>query len=453
MDKDSEPMQQHLDWLESEGERGSRLILRGKNLRGFDFQNNILDGADFTAAVLDLSNFNGASMKGASLSGASLKRCDLRRSNCEWADMREVDLSGAHLQFSSLNNADLSKSNLDGTHLQKASLQNALLEGASLRFSHLQDTLCQRANFLNCNLDGADLRRSRLFGAQLTGAVISDETNTSDWNIPQVVCDYFWSDSEKSVRSPTGRNFSKKEFTRMFSAYEASSAPAFFDWVDDRVVASPIQTEKSDPLLWKNLCDTIRIESRELALSISNGNSHPVLKAAAARYAAAFEVTTVNIIHADAIMQSLIQLARADDSLIDFDSIMIEKIMPAHEVLCNLDEGFNAYKNLVRQSDVVLYDEELNDELKAILSESPADTIIDSSVRELLDSETSQPDQQRAAVGQKSIAENVRRVLNEANEMLSSAQSAVNKSAAIAEKLGKIQALASRLTAFISNLL
>ena len=150
-----EKLELHLKWIESNGQRGERLVLQGVDLSKAD-----LRGADLRGADLYGADLYGADLYGADLIGADLSGSNLSKANLNGADLRGADLYGADLYGADLYGADLSKANLNGSDLRGADLRGADLRGADL----------SKANLNGSDLRGADLRGADLIGADLIGA-------------------------------------------------------------------------------------------------------------------------------------------------------------------------------------------------------------------------------------------------------------------------------------------
>lgn len=124
-------LEEHTNWLESDGKEGQRADLANANLQG--------------AALFE------ANLAKAVLSGANLRRSELSKAN-----LQEANLSSAQLQGASLFKAELQKTSLVGANLSKARLVAANLQGASLT----------NANLFEANLREAKLQRARLLSVQ-----------------------------------------------------------------------------------------------------------------------------------------------------------------------------------------------------------------------------------------------------------------------------------------------
>src|SRR5579863_8780041 len=103
--------------------------------------------------------------------GRSGRQADLSRLNLEGADLTDTNLQGALLNGTVLKGADLLLSDLQGASLLQANLENANLLGARLREANLQ----------GANLKGATgLLAAELSGTNLTFANFPAEISTTE---------------------------------------------------------------------------------------------------------------------------------------------------------------------------------------------------------------------------------------------------------------------------------
>src|SRR5262249_50307976 len=85
-------LEQHVIWLESRGESGTRADFTGANLRGMD-----LTGVNLRRAILNKTDLKGTDLSLADLQGASLIQADLTDASLLGAQFQEADLQGAIL--------------------------------------------------------------------------------------------------------------------------------------------------------------------------------------------------------------------------------------------------------------------------------------------------------------------------------------------------------------------
>ena len=86
-------LEEHKEWLRTNGEKGERANLRS---------------ADLSSADLRYANLRSANLRSADLDSADLSSADLSS-----ADLRSADLSSADLRSADLRSADLRYANLD----------------------------------------------------------------------------------------------------------------------------------------------------------------------------------------------------------------------------------------------------------------------------------------------------------------------------------------------------
>ncbi|AGY57116.1 pentapeptide repeat-containing protein [Gloeobacter kilaueensis] len=87
----------HLEWIGSLGERGTRANLYGANLTRAN-----LYGANLTRANLEGANLYGAKLTRANLYGANLEGANLTRANLYGANLTRASLEGANLEGAKL---------------------------------------------------------------------------------------------------------------------------------------------------------------------------------------------------------------------------------------------------------------------------------------------------------------------------------------------------------------
>ena len=86
-------LEQHREWVESDGAKGQRMELARANFAGVD-----LTGANLQNAILNRANFQGAELLLADLRGASLVQANLQEANLLGADFHGANLEGAALE-------------------------------------------------------------------------------------------------------------------------------------------------------------------------------------------------------------------------------------------------------------------------------------------------------------------------------------------------------------------
>ena len=95
-------LDEHKEWLRTNGEKGKRADLSSADLRSAD-----LSSADLRSADLSSADLSSADLRSADLSSADLSSADLRSADLRSADLRSADLSSANLSSANLSSADL----------------------------------------------------------------------------------------------------------------------------------------------------------------------------------------------------------------------------------------------------------------------------------------------------------------------------------------------------------
>lgn len=88
-------LEQHREWLDTDGESGTQADLSDIHLEEIDFTD-----ANLARALLDKAKLKGADLLLADLRGASLLRANLRKANLLGTKLQEADLQGASLEGS-----------------------------------------------------------------------------------------------------------------------------------------------------------------------------------------------------------------------------------------------------------------------------------------------------------------------------------------------------------------
>jgi ActR/RegA family two-component response regulator len=129
----------HAEWLQSNGKNGVRANLEGK-----DFYGVSLNRADLTRANLQDINLEDAACMKTVFDGADLTKADLSHGNFAGASFGRAKLcsavlAGARLKGADLHGADLTGADLRGASLREADLTKTILVGADLRGTDLRD--------------------------------------------------------------------------------------------------------------------------------------------------------------------------------------------------------------------------------------------------------------------------------------------------------------------------
>lgn len=118
-------LEQHREWVKSEGRRGRQADLSRLNLEAADLTDTSLQGAILNETVL-----KGADLLLTDLQGASLMQANLEGANLLGARLREANLQGANLQ----NATGLLAAELAGTNLTFAKLPAEVTTAEDLKY-------------------------------------------------------------------------------------------------------------------------------------------------------------------------------------------------------------------------------------------------------------------------------------------------------------------------------
>ena len=171
-------LQEHINWLHSNGRDGRRANFRNADLQGYNLTNLQLTEASFRGANLSNASLSGSDLRGADLSEAIFENTDLRNANLASAVMNSADLRSSHLAGADLQSADLSSAVMAGM----------ILSGINFAAAILQDTNLESANLTQANMQGANLRGAQLSAANLTAANLA-QANCRDVRFDQAIMD------------------------------------------------------------------------------------------------------------------------------------------------------------------------------------------------------------------------------------------------------------------------
>lgn len=171
-------IQEHAEWVNTEGKSGRRANFRQADLRQVQLANAFLPEASFRGADLTQANLSGCDLRGADLSEAILTGTNLDHANLGGAILPRTNLQTANLQGADFQGADLSSAILAGGHFTQLNLANAILLEADL----------QGVNMPATQFSGANLRGARLNGADLSGSDFS-YANCRDTDFSQAILD------------------------------------------------------------------------------------------------------------------------------------------------------------------------------------------------------------------------------------------------------------------------
>jgi hypothetical protein len=206
---------------------------------GTCFDRANLTGANLEHALLANTNLSGANLTHTNFHG--VRRLDLARVDrtilinpivrdlvvtC-WGshqNYKNCDLHGAYLVRADLSSADFTGADLSNTNLHYAQLNHA----------NLTRVLAPEANFK---------------GAILTGACIADWSIDRSTKLADIMCEYVYTRSPESERSPASGTFRQGEFTRLFQEVWNTVELIFqhgIDWTSFSHVLRQIEIENQD---------------------------------------------------------------------------------------------------------------------------------------------------------------------------------------------------------------
>lgn len=162
-------LDEHLEWINSGGQRGKRANLERVNLVGADLHGVNLAEANLCQANLSKANLQGAGLSKANLQGAMLGGANLQKASLWNSDLQGARISLANLQGANLSQANLNRANLRESNLRGANMTRASLKDVRLSLSDLQGAILSRANLENATLHHAVLYEASLQGANLQG--------------------------------------------------------------------------------------------------------------------------------------------------------------------------------------------------------------------------------------------------------------------------------------------
>lgn len=190
-------LDEHLEWVNSGGQRGKRANLERANLVGADLHGVNLAEANLYQANLSKANLQGAglskaNLQGAMMGGVNLQKASLWESDLQGARISLANLQGANLSQANLYRANLRESNLQGANMTRAYLHEARLslsdlQGAILGRADLQDATMHHAVLYEANLQEANLMGVRglqikqLRGANMSSAQLPEGIEDTDW--------------------------------------------------------------------------------------------------------------------------------------------------------------------------------------------------------------------------------------------------------------------------------
>jgi len=149
----------------------------GRRTVAYDRPGSRLDlrGADLRKADLSGGHFEGADLRGAHLEGAVLREAHLEGSDLSDAHLEASDLREAHLQAGILQAANLLVADLWRTKLTRGTFFAVNLEHASLVEAYLENSNFALARFHGAELDEAHVKGARVPGADLRNTDVTQK--------------------------------------------------------------------------------------------------------------------------------------------------------------------------------------------------------------------------------------------------------------------------------------
>ncbi len=167
-------MDQHQDWIQSNGRKGRRVAFDAVTLEGLT-----LDGLNMSGVKLTRSNLRGCSLRGTDLSMADLSYTDLTA-----ASLCQATISGTVFRRANLSNADLSGVRaltvfIAGNQERPwpTNFQRAIMAGADLRAAEAEAPLFHGVDLTKSRLNLIVLRSGNFRGATLPESVSEDKLN------------------------------------------------------------------------------------------------------------------------------------------------------------------------------------------------------------------------------------------------------------------------------------
>ena len=291
----------HKLWLETDGQKDTRLIgkeadLRKADLRKADLRKADLRGADLRGANLFQADLSEANLWQANLSGANLSEANLSEANLSEANLSEARLSGANLVFAEFRRANLFQANLfqanlwtadlSDAHLSRADLRGANLAGGDLRVANLNGANLWKADLSRANFGGANLSRVNLSEvkalrtnfnlATLTGACIEDWHINTETLVKDIQCEYIYLKQNSDFEYDRNSDYEYEQFSKYeYVERRPSNEDAIFaagDFVKlIRKTQSTVDLIFRNGIDWKALAisfDKFKIESDGAELTV-----------------------------------------------------------------------------------------------------------------------------------------------------------------------------------------
>ena len=220
-------LKSHEIWLGSDGKEGKKAILKRVNLkkidlRGRDLRKIDMRQSDLAFCKLDDANLAGATISDVNFFKSSLNRCNFSGANAPNSNFSGVKANGAKFQAANVRStcfthASLEDSDFNSATLNQADLRNSVLDGANLRKTKLENVRLNNSFLIGANLSRAILINCNLSSTNMTGVALY-ENQTDGWIIDDVICDYIYTDDERTLKAPKDRSFFPNEFVDLFKS-------------------------------------------------------------------------------------------------------------------------------------------------------------------------------------------------------------------------------------------
>lgn len=105
-------LDQHEQWISTQGKKGKRLNFIKRELRGLNFSHRALILANFSQCDLEDCNFSQTDLR-----GTVFFKCDLQNTDFSYSFAKEANFSNSDLAYSILDESDFTKANFSNTVL------------------------------------------------------------------------------------------------------------------------------------------------------------------------------------------------------------------------------------------------------------------------------------------------------------------------------------------------
>jgi len=164
-------LEQHLNWIKTNGEKGYRFELSSKDyhVQDFDFSKfKDLRGANFKRSQLLSAIFEGVDLRNFPTSNEEIET-DFTEVDLAFANIRHAIFHKVSAWYSNFYNVDGEKVEFNGADLGSASFKEAKLIRADFENSKLVE-----AQFINADLTDANFKDADLFKADFEGAILTN---------------------------------------------------------------------------------------------------------------------------------------------------------------------------------------------------------------------------------------------------------------------------------------